>query len=370
MTSIAETSTTPAAPAAPRARRGGTPAHLSDFTELTARVKELGLMRRAYAHYWSKLIALPAIGVALLVAFVLIGDSWWNLLVGAALALLMTQIAFLGHDAAHRQIFVSAKWNEWVSLVVINLFAGMGMGWWHTKHSKHHNAPNKVGADPDIAPGVLVWTDEDAHARPTRIGRWLATKQGYFFYPLLLLEGLNLHAQGIKRLVGRGTVKRRWVELSFIAVRLISFLVIVFLVLSPGKAFAFLAVELAVFGLYMGLAFAPNHIGMPLVPREVKIDFLRRQVLMSRNVSGGRWVDTFMGGLNFQIEHHLFPSMSRPNLRKVAPIVREHCRKLGVNYHETSLATSYREVTRYINRVGRCGLDVWACPLAAQFGRG
>lgn len=350
--------------------RSGTPAHLSDFTSLTARVKELGLMRRAYGHYWTKLIALPAAGAALLIVFILIGDSWWQMFVAAALALLMTQIAFLGHDAAHRQIFVSARWNEWVSLVVVNLFAGMGLGWWNSKHNKHHAAPNKVGADPDIAPGVLVWTDEDARARRTRLGRWLATKQGYFFYPLLLLEGLNLHVQGLRRVLSRGPVKRRWVELSFIAARLATFLVVVFLVLSPGKAAAFIGVELAVFGLYMGLAFAPNHVGMPLVPREVKIDFLRRQVLMSRNVSGGRWVDFFMGGLNFQIEHHLFPSMSRPNLRRVAPIVREHCRALGVAYHETSLATSYREVTRYINRVGRGGLDVWACPLAAQFGRG
>jgi fatty acid desaturase len=340
---------------------------VSDFTALTQQVQDAGLMRRAYGYYWSKMIGLTAAGLALAVVFVLVGDSWWQMVTAVVLALLLTQIAFLGHDAAHRQIFVSGKWNEWVSLVIINLFAGMGLGWWQRKHNKHHAAPNKVDADPDIEPGVLVWTPEDAAARKTRLTRWLATKQGWFFFPLLLLEGVNLHVQGIKRALGREKVKRRWVELSFITVRLVSYVVLVFYVLPPGKAAAFIGVQLAVFGLYMGLSFAPNHIGMPIVPPDVKIDFLRRQVLMSRNVTGGRWVDTFMGGLNFQVEHHLFPSMARPNLRKVAPTVRAYCHDLGVRYTETTLAQSYRAVHDYVNRVGRDGLDVWACPLAAQY---
>jgi fatty acid desaturase len=73
---------------------------------------------------------------------------------------------------------------------------------------------------------------------------------------------------------------------------------------------------LAVFGLYMGSSFAPNHIGMAPVSPKLKLDFLRRQVLMSRNISGGAPISVFMGGLNYQIEHHLFPSMARPYLRK------------------------------------------------------
>lgn len=340
---------------------------VSAFTALTRQVQEAGLLRRAYGYYWTKLVGLTALGAGLVVAFVVIGDTWWQLGTAVVLALLMTQIAFLGHDAAHRQIFVSGKWNEWVSLIVINLFVGMGTGWWQRKHTKHHGAPNQLHADPDIEPGVLAFTAHAVEQRRTPLTRWLATKQGYFFYPLLLLEGVNLHVQGIRRAVSRQRLKRRWVELAFISFRLVSYVVVVFVVLSPGKAAAFIGVQLAVFGLYMGLSFAPNHIGMPIVPPDVKIDFLRRQVLMSRNIRGGRAVDTFMGGLNFQVEHHLFPSMARPNLRRVAPMVREYCQELGVRYTETSLAESYRAVFRYLNQVGRGGLDVWACPLAAQY---
>ncbi|MPV89036.1 acyl-CoA desaturase, partial [Georgenia ruanii] len=324
-------------------------------------------MRRAYGYYWSKLVGLTVAGLVLAGTFVHMGDTWWQLSTAVVLALLMTQIAFLGHDAAHRQIFVSGRWNEWVSLIVVNLFAGMGLGWWQRKHTKHHAAPNQVDADPDIDSGVLALTPQAAAGRTSRLGRWLATKQGWFFFPLLLLEGVNLHVQGLKRVLGRDRVKRRWVELSFIGFRLLSYVALVFVILPPGKAAAFIGVQLAVFGLYMGLSFAPNHIGMPIVPPTVKIDFLRRQVLMSRNITGGRWVDTFMGGLNFQVEHHLFPSMARPNLRKVAPMVRAYCEQLGVRYTETSIGQSYKAVHDYINRVGRGGLDVWACPLATQY---
>ncbi|MGN8247097.1 fatty acid desaturase family protein [Cellulomonas soli] len=340
--------------------------YVSDFTALTQRVQQAGYMRRAYGYYWTKLIGLTAAGLALAVAFVLIGDTWWQLVTAAVLAVLMTQIAFLGHDAAHRQIFVSGGWNEWVSLVVVNLYAGMGLGWWQHKHTKHHAAPNMIGTDPDIDPGIVAFTPEAVEARRTPVTRWLTARQGWFFYPLLLLEGLNLHVQGLRRVLGRRPVKRRGVELTFILVRLVSYVVLVFLVLPPGKAVAFIGVQLAVFGLTMGLAFAPNHIGMPVVPRGIKVDFLRRQVLMSRNISGGRWVDTLMGGLNFQVEHHLFPSMARPHLRRVAPLVRAHCEEIGVRYTSTTLAQAYRAVTSHINQVGRGGTDVWACPVTAQ----
>jgi fatty acid desaturase len=140
---------------------------------------------------------------------------------------------------------------------------------------------------------------------------------------------------------------------------------LVFLVLSPGKGVAFLAVQLAVFGLYMGGSFAPNHIGMPLVPARLRLDFLRRQVLMSRNVSGGRPMAVLMGGLNYQVEHHLFPSMARPHLRLVQPMVEAHCAAMGVPYTQTTLWQSYGIVARYLNTVGLKGRDPFLCPLVA-----
>ncbi|WP_174768712.1 fatty acid desaturase family protein, partial [Cellulomonas biazotea] len=94
--------------------------------------------------------------------------------------------------------------------------------------------------------------------------------------------------------------------------------------------------------------------------------FLRRQVLMSRNVRGGRFVDLFMGGLNHQIEHHLFPSMPSPNLRRVQRTVRDFCAEHGVAYTETTMLRSYGIVVRHLNAVGLAARDPFQCPLAAE----
>ena len=107
------------------------------------------------------------------------------------------------------------------------------------------------------------------------------------------------------------------------------------------------------FGLYLGCSFAPNHKGMPILARDDDTDFLRRQVLTSRNIRGGRFVDFALGGLNYQIEHHLFPSMPRVCLRHAQPIVRAYCLETGLPYVETGLIDSYRQALQHLHTVGR-----------------
>ncbi|PJJ71980.1 fatty acid desaturase [Diaminobutyricimonas aerilata] len=338
----------------------------SEFTELAQLVQEAGLMRRRYGYYWTKLLAVPIVFAIAVTVFILIGDSWWQMFTAAAFGVIFTQIAFLGHDAAHRQIFRSGKWNDWVSLILADLFVGLSYGWWRHKHTRHHANPNKEGADPDIDLPVITFTPEQAARRRNPVARWLMSHQGLFFFPILPLEGLSLHASSVRRVAAKEPVERRWVEVAFLAIRLVGFTGLVFWVLSPGVALAFLGVQLAVFGFYMGASFAPNHKGMPLVPKTSRLDFLHRQVLTSRNIRGNRFIDTAMGGLNYQIEHHLFPSMPRPNLRRAARIVAEYCRRHEVPYTQTGLFHSYAIVLRHINRVGLGDRDPFDCPLVAS----
>jgi fatty acid desaturase len=338
----------------------------SSFTALTRRVHDLDLMRRRYGYYWTKLIGALLILAAWVLAFVWIGNSWWQLVSAGVLAIIMTQLGFLGHDAAHRQIFKSGRWNDWTSMIIANLLVGISYGWWRSKHNRHHANPNRVGSDPDVHLRPIAITPEQATGPRSRLMKWLVSHQGWYFFPILLLEGLSLHSEGIRRAFSRAQVERRWVEFTLLTLRLGGLVALVFLVLPPGKALAFLAVELAVFGLYLGSAFAPNHIGMPLVSPRLKLDFLRRQVLMSRNVSGGRLIAILMGGLNYEVEHHLFPSMARPSLRKAQPLVAAYCAAAGVPYTQTTLWQSYGAVIRYLNGVGLRGKDPFLCPLVAQ----
>jgi fatty acid desaturase len=340
--------------------------YVSAYTDLVRQVQASGLLKRRYGFYWSLLIGTATLFAGIWVAFAFLGNSWLQLVLAALLAVVLAQFGFLGHESAHRQIFNSHRWNEWTARVISGLFTGLSYGWWQNKHNRHHANPNKEGADPDIDPGAFAFTPTVAQARRGLAAR-LTPRQGYYFYPLLLLEGLALHVASIQTIFSRRSLKHRWWEATFVAVRLGGYIAVLLIVLPPGKAAAFFGVQMALFGLLLGGAFAPNHIGMPIVAPNQKIDFLRRQVLMSRNVRGGRALDLAMGGLNYQIEHHLFPNMPRPNLRRVQPMVRAYCEQHRIKYTETGLLDAYRTVTRYLNEVGLAAKDPFRCPLATQY---
>jgi len=339
-----------------------------DYSALAAYVRESGLLRRRYVYYWTRLVAVVLAFASIWVAVVLVGNSWWQLAVAAGFAVVLTQIAFLGHDSAHRQIFNSGSWNDWTSRILAGGFVGLSHTWWRNKHNRHHGKPNQVGEDPDIAPGVVVWTQD---ALETRSGwrAWFGRHQGWFFFPLLTLEGLSLHVSSVRLLVTKGAVPHRWVEAPIVITRLAVYVGLLFWLLPPSKALAFIGVQMALFGILLGGSFAPNHKGMPIVPAGLKVDFLRRQVLTSRNIKGGVAVDFMMGGLNYQVEHHLFPSMPRPNLRHVQPVVRDYCEQKGVTYTEVGFFRSYKIVVDYLNRVGLADRAAFDCPVAAQYGR-
>ncbi|MCU1574119.1 MAG: delta fatty acid desaturase [Micrococcaceae bacterium] len=340
--------------------------HVTDFIALTEQVREAGLMKREIPWYIRRMVTLALGFGATAALFVVLGHSWWQLATAALFSFLLGQAGFLAHDAGHRQIFASAKRNEWTCRIIANLVVGLSYGWWMNKHGKHHANPNRIGKDDDIATGVVVFNPEDAGQR-TGFAKWFAAHQGSFFIPLLTLVALDLHISAVRRVLDRNQiVPARRTEIALLAIRLVVFPLVVLAVLGPWLGLAFLGVHLATFGIYFGGAFAPNHKGMPLVPKDVKIDFMRRQTLMSRNISGGWWVDKGMGGLNYQIEHHLFPTMSSRNLKLVQPMVREYCAERDITYTETTLGQSYMIVMRYLNRVGLGQRDPFECPVTSQ----
>jgi fatty acid desaturase len=332
-------------------------------------VRETGLLQRTPWFYITVGAAIAVGFGAAITGFILLGDSWFQLLIAAAFGILFTQVAFLSHEAAHRTILTSGPANDTLGLILGNGIVGMSRSWWTSKHTRHHANPNRVSKDPDIEIDTISFVEEDA-AKAKGVLKFITRRQGWLFFPLLTLEGLNLHFIGLRHLLDfRQEVKGRWVELALITMRFVLVLTPIFVFLPLGMAFAFIGVQMAVFGLYMGAAFAPNHKGMPIIHPDAKLDFFTKQVRTSRNISGGWWATWLMGGLNYQIEHHLFPSMPRPHLAQARRIVREHCATLDVPYAETTLWKSYGIVIQYLNRVGLAAGDPFDCPASAQLGR-
>ena len=171
--------------------------------------------------------------------------------------------------------------------------------------------------------------------------RWRAP----LFFPLMILRSTGIYVLSVQRLI-RQRDRAAGVEGALLALHVALYLTCVFWVLSPLKAVAFIAVQQAVFSVYLGCSFAPNHKGMPIVDSDAGLSFARRQVMTSRNIAGGRFTNLLLGGLNYQIEHHLFPSMPRPNLARAQELVRAFCLDNDLGYREDSLIGSYRQTLR------------------------
>ncbi|MFD5826454.1 fatty acid desaturase family protein [Lentzea sp. NPDC060358] len=312
----------------------------SDFAQLSTEIKRAGLLDRRRGYYFARIGVNLAAYAATWVAFALLGDSWWQLVVAAVLAVMTTQLAFIGHDAGHKQIFGSRRWNEIAGYVHSGL-VGVSYDWWVGKHNRHHANPNHEDEDPDIDITVLAFTQRQGEAKRGPL-RWIASHQAALFFPLLLLEGFALHVHSIKH-SGR--------ERAVMIAHVVLYLGVVFWVLSPVYAVAFVLVHQGLWGFYMGCSFAPNHKGMPVLGAGHTLDFLRKQVLTSRNIRGGWFTDFLLGGLNYQIEHHLFPSMPRPHLKHAQVIVSRFCHERGISYAQCGLFRSYGHVLEHLHEV-------------------
>jgi fatty acid desaturase len=335
----------------PTARPASAPTgRWNEYTQLSRQIKQAGLLDRRRGWYAARIGANLALLVGGWVAFAVLGESWWQLVTAAYLAVVFTQLAFVGHDAGHRQIFRSRRANDRIGLVHANLLVGVSFDWWVGKHNRHHSNPNHEDLDPDISITALAFTADQATSKHGLV-RLIARYQGWLFFPLLLLEAPHLHLASTKALV-RGRGRANLVEGVLLLAHVAGYVTALALVLSPLQAVVFVLVQQGLFGLYLGCAFAPNHKGMPTLTDEQELDFLRRQVLTSRNVRGSRPVDFLLGGLNYQIEHHLFPNMPRPNLRRAQPLIRAFCREHDIGYSEASLFGSYAQAVRHLHAVG------------------
>ncbi|NVM98796.1 acyl-CoA desaturase [Arthrobacter sp. SDTb3-6] len=339
---------------------------VESYSTLLRTVRAAGLMRRRRMFYLTVfavlLLALGAAGTG----FVLLGQTWYQLLIAAGLGILFTQFAFLAHEAAHHQIFASGRMNDWSARILGPLLVGMSYAMWVRKHTAHHQNPNTKGKDPDIHTGVMVFHEEGA-ATKHGVAAVFTRHQGTLLFPIILFLGYSLVLDSFKTLLGRRGVRYRYVEIGLLVLRFGALLTALLLVLPWGMALAFVGVQMAVFGFYMGASFAPNHKGMPILESGSRVDFLSRQVLTSRNIRGGFFMDTLLGGLNRQVEHHLFPDMARPELRRSTELVRATCERNGIELTETSLVESYAIVVAYLNRVGLTAVDPFECPLLRQF---
>jgi fatty acid desaturase len=320
-------------------------ARMSDG-DFLAFVRSRGLLEPQTGYYVGLALLTLGLLAASLACLAWVDAPSWQLLNAILLAFVFGQIGVIGHDADHGQVFRSARCSDAVG-VAVTFFTGLERSWWRTKHSAHHRAPNQQGLDPDLEISVIACSQEQARAK----SRWLrpiVAFQAFWFFPLCCLQGLNWQLSGLRFVVVEKLgypVAERIAMFGHVAV----YWAMVFSLLPPLQGLLFVAVHQACFGLYMGLMFAPNHMGMPIIEGDAKLGFLEHQVRATRSIRSSRVLDYLWCGLNRQVEHHVFPTMSRNQLRVVRPWVMALCRSRCIPYHEVGPLASYGEILRALH---------------------
>ena len=301
------------------------------------------------------LARLALLGALLAAALALAWTAGGALALGAyaALALLLAQFAFAGHDAGHGSLARTAAGNRALGQVAMTLVTGLAFDEWIARHRAHHLHCQDEARDPDLAVDLVVSLTAASRRAKGRVGRFLTRGQAVHVWALSLLFG---HSQ---RLLSQAAALRHPVRHRADAAMLAAHFALWFAVpcawlgVPVGAAMLAYLAPLTLLGPYLAAIFWVNHVGMPLIREPARFSFFERQVVTSRTLAVPRALDWAFGGLNYQVEHHLFPQVPSRRLREAHSAVRRHFERRGLDYPLSSWAEAARAVARHLRRIAK-----------------
>jgi fatty acid desaturase len=331
-------------------------------------------------YYVWKVLSTTLIAVAG-AAVTIYSDTFAMKMAGAFLiGLFWQQCGWLAHDFAHNQVFKNRRINDLVVLMVGNLYQGFSVAWWKNKHNTHHAIPNlheshedAHDGDPDIDTlPFLAWSSKliqktlNGHSADSGMARFMTRHQALLYFPILFFARITWALQSFFYVFDINTfyftstsgAASTNSNLHYpIAERLLLiahytwYACLTFIPNDPLTALAYLFVSNTTCGVLLAVAFGVGHNGMTVYDADKKPGFAELQVTTTRNVHDNPLVGWFMGGLHYQIEHHLFPTVPRHNLRYVRQYVEPLCKKHKVPYHCTGLAEGTWEIIEHLKGV-------------------
>lgn len=313
----------------------------ASFHDFRTAIRESVLYERRYGYYAIYLfLILCGLAVSLYIVAVT-GNLYIQLLNAIFLAFVFVQGGMLGHDLTHQQVFRSVERNRWYGVLVWGLLGGVSAEKWFQKHNNHHKYVNHSVKDPDLDI-PFVFSDVQRGSASTGWRKSLLRVQHLLFFPLLPFVYGNMILQSYVYLFRRMSMQSV-LEVLLITAHFATLLWALFYFLPSWLATLFILIHLGVMGVYMSLVFAPNHKGQEVLGADREVTWMH-QITSTRNVRSSHLIFHLFGGLNFQIEHHLFSDMARPNYVKVQQKVREFCKKHSIIYHETTWLGSLKEI--------------------------
>lgn len=321
----------------------------ADYIELRKKIEEKGLLAHTEWYYLVHFLVTIILFAILLGLIVYLNRGYAALPLIVPLAFVTTHFGYLGHEAGHRAVSKRNWINELFGHVSYGLILGGSFSYWKFKHNQHHAHPNIEGSDPDIDVSPFSLTVQRALEKKGL--KRLATRfQAWLFPSVFLILAFLMRGDALRYLYREKKIRIDWLLLLG---HVLLFFGILPYFIGIWMSLLIYAVLSMLIGIYLGFTFTPNHVGMPILEGADDLSFLEKQVRTSRNIKSGILLNYIFGGLDCQIEHHLFPQASRKNLLRIRSIVKEYCIQHNVPYRDESIAAAWKGIFKYLDTMGR-----------------
>ncbi len=261
----------------------------------------------------------------------------------------LLQMGFVGHDCGHFALSTSRRVNDWIGQVAMTVMCGMSFGHWRHQHNRHHAHCQEITRDPDTHYGVLFSVYPGSASWHSNLGRFFLAIQPYAFWPLTMFYWITLRYDAVRDLIQKPKETRP--DRIFLPLHFLLLFILPMIYFGWRIALCDYIAVSCVSSVFTAAVFAPNHIGMPMLSPGERMEYVEQQVTTSRNLSNAAWLDFLFGGLNAQIEHHLFPKLSSGRLRLARPWVKSYCRDHQISYREESVSSALASVVRHLHKI-------------------
>ena len=310
------------------------------FSDLKDQVRAAGLLERVPVRGSIEMVATI---VSMILIFVT-APMWNPVLLGLFMALVFTRAVFISHDILHTQYFKSKSLSFKLSYPFAAIILSNSSSWWDFKHNvNHHTWCNVPEKDEDILAMDGAFTEKQkGNSTFLRSIKYLVFWGAMFFmYPAFIAQSYNF---AIKR--------KKYGELVLMLLHWPIIWGTMFYLLPFADALTVFVTLYISLSAWLAFGFITNHLGCEVFDKDESesLTWMELQMRTSRSLKGGAFVHWFYGGLNTQIEHHLFPKAPRFNLLKVQEMTRDFAREHGMDYFETTPIQAYVQINDQLKK--------------------
>lgn len=336
------------------------PKIVENWRKFRKEVEDLGMFDRQYGWYAYKIITTLLFWVAgVALAF---RGNW--ILSALSLGIFYQQSGWLGHDIAHHCAFGNRKLGNMMGYLISNVLQGFSANWWKDRHNIHHSITNVLETDPDIQNlPLFIWDVKDIkHIKDIGVERYLVPYQHLYFLPFTPLLRIIWMIQSYRfasvqhKHLNKSIQKTHFIEMGTLVLHYMINIVLMYLTMpSFSVAISWWLIANLIGGWGIAIVVFASHNACELFEPEERISrhFVDLQVLTTRNISKGVFMDWFCGGLNYQIEHHLFPNMPRCNLNRLSVMVEKFCKDNNLVYQSEPLHICIKYLLIRLEEVSR-----------------